>query len=69
MSDAALEKTKRQRADPGPDIEQRSVQGSCMLEALLEQARRGPRPLRAVTLQFLGRLPFVELLIRSAFER
>lgn len=69
MGDAALEKTKRQRADPGSDIEQRSAQGSCLLEALLEQARCGPRPVRAVAHQFVGRFLFVELLIRCAFER
>jgi hypothetical protein len=51
-------------ADSGSDIEQRSAQGSCMLEAVLEQARRRPRPLRAVALQFFGRFLFVELLIR-----
>src|SRR5262245_23457918 len=68
LRDAALEQTKCQRANTGSDIEQGSAQRSCLLNAFLEQARRGPRTLCPVAIQFSGRLFFIELQIRCALE-
>jgi hypothetical protein len=68
VGDAALQQSKRQRADSGTDVEQRSVQRACAGDVLLKQARCRSSAQASVALQFLGGFLFIEVLFRRAFK-